>query len=154
MHNSKLVVDLNEHKASFAAYRHAIQTFRLRILTRKASRELIGRTANEAGIEPRSLGSLPSDSLWQKYMIDAVQACQGRRVFATAAGYFGLGPAAITGENIFCCIFFGATVPFIVQKHADVYRLVGEAYVQGVMDGEAIEMWQRGELEEVDIQLF
>jgi hypothetical protein len=43
---------------------------------------------------------------------------------------------------------------FIVQKHGDVYRLVGEAYVHGVMDGEAIEMWKRGELEEVDIQLF
>jgi hypothetical protein len=87
-------------------------------------------------------------------MIDAVQACQGRRVFATAAGYFGLGPAAITGENIFCCIFFGAIAPFILQKHGDVYRLVGEAYVHGVMDGEAIEMWKRGELEEVDIELF
>jgi hypothetical protein len=154
LHNSKLLADLNEHKASFTAYRHAIQTFRLRMLTREASRELISGTANGASIGTESLGSLPPDSLWQKYMVDAVQACYGRRFFATAAGYFGLGPAAITGENIFCCILFGATVPFLLQKHGDVYRLVGEAYVHGVMDGEAIEMWKRGELEEVDIQLF
>jgi hypothetical protein len=154
MHNSKLVVDLNEHKASFTAYRQAIQTFRPRVLTREASRELISRTANGAPIGTESLRSLPPDSLWQKYMVDAVQACYGRRFFTTAAGYFGLGPAAITGENIFCCIIFGATVPFLLQKHGDVYRLVGEAYVHGVMDGETIEMWKRGELEEVDIQLF
>jgi hypothetical protein len=31
---------------------------------------------------------------------------------------------------------------------------VGEAYVHGFMNGEAIEMWKRGELEEVDFQLF
>jgi hypothetical protein len=124
MHGSKPAEeDLDGHRASFAAYRHAVQTSRVH-----------------------------HASVWQQFMIDAADACHHRRFFTTTSGYFGLGPEAMLGEGV-CSILFGASAPFILQKQGDVYRLVGEAYVHGVMNGEAIEMWKRGELEEVDFQL-
>jgi hypothetical protein len=76
IHDSKMVNNVDEHKAFFTAYRQVFQTGRIY--------------------------SLPPDSLWQKFMIDAAQACYGRRFFPTASGYFGLGPAAMTGKDVFC----------------------------------------------------
>ena len=96
-------------------------------------------------------------------MIDAANACHHRKFFTTTSGFFGLGPEAmpeIEGSNdLYCAILLGASAPFILQKRSDAkngdsYRLVGEAYVHGIMNGEAIEMWKRGELEEVDIQIY
>jgi hypothetical protein len=47
-----------------------------------------------------------------------------------------------------CCILFGAHVPFTLRRVAEKYRLVGEAYVDGVMRGEAIVDWMIGEMYE------
>ncbi|OCL05183.1 hypothetical protein AOQ84DRAFT_299424, partial [Glonium stellatum] len=44
------------------------------------------------------------------------------------------------------CILFGADVPFILRKTETGYRLVGESYVHGIMYGEAIKMFEDGEL--------
>ncbi|KAE9365055.1 hypothetical protein N431DRAFT_419932 [Stipitochalara longipes BDJ] len=160
MHNSELIKDFDAHKESFDAYRHAAQNSRTRILKEGEQREWLKGVADGA---PMAVDSAPdsapllSGTLWRRFMIDAAQACHGRRFFPTKSGYFGLGPAAIGGwynTEMLCCIFFGASVPFILQKHGNIYRLVGEAYVHGVMSGEAIEMWKRGELEKVNFQLF
>lgn len=64
-----------------------------------------------------------------------------------------LGKGIEAGKGI-VAILFGASVPFVLQKKGDTWRLVGEAYVHGVMNGEAVEMWKRGELKEAEFQLF
>jgi hypothetical protein len=49
-----------------------------------------------------------------------------------------------------CCVLFGATVPFILRK-ADAtehYQLVGEAYLHGLMRGEAVTIYQKDEQRE------
>jgi hypothetical protein len=56
------------------------------------------------------------------------------------------------GQSI-CYILFSTSVPLILQKQGDIYRLVREAHVHGVMNGEAVEMWKRSELK-VNFQLF
>ncbi|OQN98353.1 hypothetical protein B0A48_15620 [Cryoendolithus antarcticus] len=52
----------------------------------------------------------------------------------------GLGPnKSQIGDLV--CILYGCTVPCILRKHAHVpgsYQLVGECYIYGLMDGEAI----------------
>ncbi|KAL8957983.1 MAG: hypothetical protein Q9193_004870 [Seirophora villosa] len=68
----------------------------------------------------------------------------GRRFFLTSKGYYGIAHNALkVGDT--CMVIPGATVPFVVRKTASVgeassasnrYRLVGEAYVQGIMQGE------------------
>ena len=106
-------------------------------------------------MEDAGLAQLHSGLLLEVFMIDAAQACHGQRFFPIVPGYFGLGPAAMGGEGIFSCIFFfGATIPFILQKHDNISPLVGEVYVHGVMSGEAVEMWKRGELEQVVFQPY
>lgn len=152
MHNSDLIRDFGTHKESFDEYRHAVQTARTRY-TKEEQEEWLKTTAN--GGRGTGLAQLYSGSLLEVFMIDAAQACHGQRFFPIVPGYFGLGPAAMGGEGIFSCIFFfGATIPFILQKHDNIFPLVGEAYVHGVMSGEAIEMWKRGELEQVVFQPY
>ncbi|TVY17426.1 Heterokaryon incompatibility protein 6, OR allele [Lachnellula arida] len=56
---------------------------------------------------------------------------------------YGLGPhTAVSGDIV--CILFGCSVPVLLRKanltHGEFYTLVGECYVHGMMDGEALTM--------------
>ena len=44
-------------------------------------------------------------------------------------------------------ILFRLRVPFILRKHNSGYRLVGDCYIQGLIDGKAMAMLKNGELE-------
>ena len=57
----------------------------------------------------------------------------------TSTGYIGLAPHG-TREGDLIFVVMGAEVPFILRPYDDGYELIGEAYVQGVMTGEAIQM--------------
>jgi hypothetical protein len=76
----------------------------------------------------------------------------GRRFFNTSGSrsegeepFFGLGPRNVkVGDMV--CIIFGCSVPVILSKihtesdhESTYYEFVGECYVHGVMDGEAVE---------------
>lgn len=52
---------------------------------------------------------------------------------------FGLAPKEAKDGDL-VCILFGCTVPVILRCTEDLglYKLIGEAYVHGVMDGEAM----------------
>ncbi|ERF68156.1 hypothetical protein EPUS_09514 [Endocarpon pusillum Z07020] len=68
------------------------------------------------------------------------EATEGRRLFCTEAGRFGLGPKP-TGQDSQCTdqiwILNGAKVPFVLRwERENRYKIVGEAYVHGVMYGE------------------
>jgi Heterokaryon incompatibility protein (HET) len=73
--------------------------------------------------------------------------------FISPKGYIGLAHRnARYSDKI--CILLGASVPFILREEDDHYLLVGEAYVHGLMDGEAIEMMQREEVEVQNISIW
>ncbi|KAF2143986.1 uncharacterized protein K452DRAFT_306631 [Aplosporella prunicola CBS 121167] len=61
-----------------------------------------------------------------------------RTFFTMSNGSFGLGPKeAREGDSV--CIILGAQVPFVLRKSEQgTYRIVGECYVYGIMDGEAV----------------
>ncbi|OCK95422.1 HET-domain-containing protein [Cenococcum geophilum 1.58] len=63
------------------------------------------------------------------------KACNARRFFVTAKGYIGLGPPEVQDGNL-VTVLLGGQVPFILSKQ-EKFRLVGECYVHGLMDGEA-----------------
>lgn len=67
---------------------------------------------------------------------------------------FGLGPPG-SGIDDLVCILFGCSVPVILRKERSGghYTLVGEAYVHGMMDGEAMEYFGRRKLEEETFEL-
>lgn len=70
-----------------------------------------------------------------------------RCLFATAKGGFGLGPL-ITRPGDVCCLILGADVAFVLRPSSDTsgYRILGEAFVHGVMNGEIEGMLQRGQV--------
>lgn len=52
-------------------------------------------------------------------------------------------------------VLFGANVPFILRRRPDTgrYRIISDCYIDQMMDGQAVEMWKRGELELMDFPM-
>lgn len=72
--------------------------------------------------------------------------------FHTAQGYRGTASrSAQVGDVV--VVFFGSRVPFIVRKHQSGYRLISHCYLDGFMDGRAIEMLKKGELEAQEFKI-
>ncbi|KAK4952171.1 hypothetical protein LTR10_010091 [Elasticomyces elasticus] len=67
----------------------------------------------------------------------------GRRLLVTDAGRYGLGPGIMQPGDVIT-IVRGVDVPFILRS-ADKgrYQFVGAAYVDGIMNGEAVEEYHR-----------
>ncbi|KAH7236818.1 heterokaryon incompatibility protein-domain-containing protein [Fusarium redolens] len=61
-----------------------------------------------------------------------------RRFFRTEKGYMGLGPPDIQpGDAI--CVLLGGCVAYALRRSADeTWIYVGECYIHGIMDGEAV----------------
>lgn len=84
--------------------------------------------------EPRFVGNNASLSY-----VAAMARMAGRRPFRSHNGYVGLGPEDLAvGDTI--AIPYGSAVPFAFRDTegagGGAYRLVGEVYVFGIMDGE------------------
>ncbi|KAM5353828.1 hypothetical protein ACJ41O_000478 [Fusarium nematophilum] len=84
-------------------------------------------------------------------------ASWGRRFFVTKKGYMGIAhPGARAGDAV--ALFSGGRVPFIVRgvsgnsEAREYYRIVGEAYVHGVMDGELLDLLSEKDWVEVQLQ--
>ncbi|KAI8947573.1 heterokaryon incompatibility protein-domain-containing protein [Xylaria longipes] len=85
----------------------------------------------EESKQPESGPSIP--------YITAMARMAGRQPFRSHNGYVGLGPADLAvGDTI--AIPYGSPVPFAFRRVKEgedaAYRLVGEVYVFGIMDGE------------------
>ena len=62
-----------------------------------------------------------------------------RRPFISNDGKPGLGPAHMKSGDVIC-VFIGGETPFIIRgENHGAYRLIGEAYIYGLMEGEALE---------------
>jgi hypothetical protein len=72
------------------------------------------------------------------YRKSLVNCAMQRRPICSEDGRVGIGPDLCQADDIIC-VFHGARIPFIVRKcESGEYRLIGEAYVHGIMDGEYI----------------
>lgn len=74
---------------------------------------------------------------------------RGRVMFASGTGFLGLVPFG-TRQGDTIVIIRGADVPFVLRLRGNFYELIGEAYVQGVMNGEALDM---GHLIPLDVKI-
>ncbi|OTA64865.1 HET-domain-containing protein [Hypoxylon sp. EC38] len=78
-------------------------------------------------------------------------AALNRRFFRTKTGWYGLAHKLIREGDV-CCVFEGVRVPFVLRPvDGEGYKLVGDAYVHGVMRGEAVTMMKNGSFVEEDI---
>ncbi len=79
--------------------------------------------------------------------------CWDRRFFLGSDGRMGLAPSDAREEDLLC-VPFGCPCPMILRKVGTQYVVVGEAYVDGLMYGEAINLADRGELKVEELILF
>ena len=98
--------------------------------------------------------TLPADALEEDYTevyscFD--QTCQKRRFMLTANGYMGWAPDNIyrsaqdqTKVRDLIAILFGCSTPIIIRTFGEHFQVIGEAYVQGIMDGEAMKFLNQG----------
>lgn len=82
-----------------------------------------------------------------------------RRLFITEKGYMGLAPeSTMVGDHV--VVLRGCSIPLIFRHESFTGleckwtetqgRLIGECYVHGIMDGEAVQMAERGVLNILD----
>jgi hypothetical protein len=78
---------------------------------------------------------LPPTGQCQEYF-QTIMYQYGQRTFISHSGYVGLAPGkSEPGDSIY--IVLGANIPFVFREHSNNrYQLIGEAYVDGIMDGE------------------
>ena len=82
------------------------------------------------------------------------QAAITRRPIITEKGYFGWAPTCdpeVSEEDVVqvgdrICVLFGCSVALYVRPKGANYELIGECYIQGIMEGQALEMVGSGEL--------
>ncbi|KAI3045489.1 hypothetical protein CBS76997_4576 [Aspergillus niger] len=107
----------------------------------KRSFQLLGQTLNRTKA-PQSPVLVNVDTLREDlwlYCLTAVQFSErfgSAVVCQTARGYLGLVPAgAKAGDSL--ALISGEKVPFCLRHELEDYQVVGEAYIYGVMHGEA-----------------
>ncbi len=67
-----------------------------------------------------------------------------RRFIISKTGLLGLGtPDCQRGDSI--CILYGYKMPVILRPLRRCHRLLGSAYVHGIMNGEGVPSWELGE---------
>lgn len=83
-------------------------------------------------------------------------AVTARRFATTKKGYMGLVPrGAMLGDEV--CVILGAHVPFLVRRvphdeaDTDRYQLLGECYLQGIMNGEVMDSMPESEMREIEL---
>ncbi|KAK3682834.1 heterokaryon incompatibility protein-domain-containing protein [Podospora appendiculata] len=100
--------------------------------TREAVRKCVGEGQGQGA------GGVPLDAY---PYIECMLRWVKKRPFLTANGYVGLGPGdAREGDVV--AVLYGFSAPYVLRRvrgrDAQRYEVVGEAYVDGVMDGQAV----------------
>ena len=72
------------------------------------------------------------------YIDEVYRSVKGRAFFLTKNGYIGLGPKSMkTGDQ--ACVILGCKPPLILRPDDEKsYRVVGDCYIDGFKDGEAL----------------
>jgi hypothetical protein len=80
-----------------------------------------------------------SGSRFDSFMFErrVFNTCNNRRLIETRRGCLGISSMhAEIGDRV--CILFGSSVPFVLRPSGKTWKIIGEAYVHGIMDGEAL----------------
>ncbi len=76
----------------------------------------------------------------QKFLEDITLASVHKRLLFTHNGFIGMAPRD-TRKGDIVCLLLGCSVPVVLRERIEGgYELVGEAYVHGIMKGEAMTM--------------
>jgi hypothetical protein len=82
----------------------------------------------------------------------AVVSMEGRKLVTTNTGLVGLVPEAVRRGDI-VVILLGCNFPVLLRPYGEMYRVVGECYMHGLMEGEFFEGKDEKDLEYRDFVL-
>jgi hypothetical protein len=103
-----------------------------------------------------SLVSMPifRSRVWTNFLLHSKSGIPRRRCLVTEHGSVGAAPVETMVSDL-VCVLFGCSVPVILRPIADAdeFRFIGECYVNGLMDGEAIAGLETGEFLDRDFVL-
>ncbi|KAL2061465.1 hypothetical protein VTL71DRAFT_6842 [Oculimacula yallundae] len=75
----------------------------------------------------------------------------GRRMMETSKGYIGTAHSqSQVGDSI--VLLQGASVPIILRPYEGAYKVIGEAYVHGIMEGEFWEAQDKAKMQEINLK--
>ncbi|KAH6664533.1 heterokaryon incompatibility protein-domain-containing protein [Halenospora varia] len=80
---------------------------------------------------------LAKDGDSTRFMETSKNACTQRRLFHIFGGLLGLGPSCAEPGDV-VCVLSGCRMPFVLRKKEGYFRLLGECYVGGIMNGEGV----------------
>ena len=72
------------------------------------------------------------------FWTDLQAYCLGKKLFSTLSGHIGIGGVTLEPGDL-VCVFLGGRTPFIIRPVDQKYKFVGECYLHGIMQGEALE---------------
>ncbi|KAG9232809.1 heterokaryon incompatibility protein-domain-containing protein [Amylocarpus encephaloides] len=85
------------------------------------------------------------------------RASKGRRLMITESGYIGWAPDNMYGEaddqtmpGDLIAVVFGCSTPVVIRPVGHHFQILGEAYVEGIMEGEAMDFLASGKIESRD----
>ncbi|KAF6228712.1 hypothetical protein HO173_011731 [Letharia columbiana] len=98
------------------------------------SREFVLAVLRDHDRHPNS--TLDSDE--SKYLGGVASVCENRSFITTEGGYIGVAPKATKpGDQV--CVLLGLPQPLVLRQTSGLrYQVVGECYVHGLMNGEAV----------------
>jgi hypothetical protein len=114
-------------------YLQSLQTLQKSIGTLRFSMSL--RTSVTGPLDRYPIDSYADFVLFAIFVCYVARLGIGRCLFQTSRGNLGLGPDQMQPDDV-VVVIFGADVPFVLRPHEKGYKLIGEAYVHGIMDGE------------------
>jgi hypothetical protein len=126
-------------------------------LKRSATLRRVGSKSSQKSAAPPPAPAVmpsPSSGGGANLVTHAMRATIGRQLVVSDAGHVCLAPTGVRrGDEI--CVLYGGRAPFVLRQaerdpdgYGDrlLYRIVGEAYVHGVMEGQAVMAFgQKGE---------
>lgn len=114
-------------------------------------KKLLELTANPALSFPPVAGATVSALT---FVDSVIFACSGRRYFSTKTGRVGLGPTDIAPGDL-VCVFLSGPTPYIIRQpqRPSNYIFLGEGYVHGLMNSEALDMMDQGVVQSETFEL-
>ena len=92
--------------------------------------------------DPASLNSAST-----RFRNEPYYKCKRRRFFGTQNGTYGIGPQCMrTGDIV--AVLYGGNTPYVLRPKGDKYLFMGQAYVDGIMQGQLVQEIEAGRVHE------
>lgn len=113
---------------------------------------VITKTARQMHTEPTAEFVHNQRLYWRNWIYTSTGYMSNRRFFISSTTEMGMAPEqAMEGDIV--CVLLGCPHPMVLRPVEDHYVVIGEAYYDFNMFGEAMERLEQGELELQDFEL-